>query len=80
MGPCSHITLPVSVGLGGSMAVALNALASVPATGGGGCFCARGPSIRSTLFPYSTVAGYRALIDSVDPVSVFETTIDTVPW
>jgi len=30
------ITLPVTVGLGGSMVVALNALASVPMTGGGG--------------------------------------------
>jgi len=36
MGACSPVTLPVTVGLGGSMAVALNALASVPATGGGG--------------------------------------------
>jgi len=36
MGACSPITLPVTVGLGGSMAVALNALAFVPETGGGG--------------------------------------------
>jgi len=34
-GACSPITLPVTVGLGGSMVVALIALASVPATGGG---------------------------------------------
>ena len=38
-GACSPITLPMTVGLGGSMADALNALASVPATGGGGRFC-----------------------------------------
>jgi len=61
------------------MAVALNALASVPAIGGGGHFCARGSSIRSTLLLYSMVAGHRAPIDSVDPVSVFEATIDTAP-
>jgi len=35
-GARSPIMLPVTVGLGGSMTVALNALASVPATGGGG--------------------------------------------
>jgi len=69
----------VTVGLGGSMVVALNALASIPMTGSGGRFCARGPSIRSTLFLYSTIAGYRAPIDSLDPVSVFKATIDTVP-
>jgi len=50
-GACSPITLLMTVGLGGSMAVALNALAPVPATGGGERFCARGLPIRSTLFP-----------------------------
>ena len=49
-GACSPITLPVTVGLGGSMAVALNALTSIPATGGGGRLCARGPSARSSNF------------------------------
>lgn len=35
-GSCSPIALPVTVRLGGSLAVALNALASVPETGSGG--------------------------------------------
>ena len=42
-GACCPITLPVTVGLGGSMAVALNALVSVPTTGG------RGALLRSRL-------------------------------
>ena len=42
--------LPVTVGLGESMAVALNALAPVPATGGGERFCAQGLPICSMLF------------------------------
>jgi len=42
MGAYSLITLPVTVGLGGSLAVALNALAPVPMTGGGEHFCAQG--------------------------------------
>ena len=45
------ITFPVTVGWGEDIAGALNALAPVPATGGGECFCARGSPIRSTLFP-----------------------------
>jgi len=49
-GACSPITLPVTVGLGGSTAVALNALAPVPVTGGKERFCARGLPICSTLF------------------------------
>jgi len=36
MGARSPIMFPVTVGLGGSMPVALNALTSIPATGGGG--------------------------------------------
>ena len=71
--------LPVTVVLGGSMAVRFNALTSVLATGSGGRFCARVPLIRSTLFPYSMVAGHRALVDPLDSVSVFEATIDTAP-
>ena len=36
------IMFPVTIGLGGSMAVTLNALASVPMTGGGGALlCSR---------------------------------------
>jgi len=49
-GACSPITLPVIVGLSGSMAAALNALAPVTVTGGGERFCTRGSPIRSTLF------------------------------
>ena len=47
---CSPIMLPVTVGLGGSMAIALNALTSIPTTGGGGRFFARGPSTRASYF------------------------------
>jgi len=79
MGACSPITLPVTVGLGGSMAVAFNALTSVLATSSGGRFCTRGSSIRLMLFPYSMVVGHRALVDSLDPVSVFEATINIAP-
>jgi len=50
-GACSPIMLPVTIGLGGSMTVALNALAPVPVAHGGVRFCARGLPIRSTLFP-----------------------------
>jgi len=39
-GACSPITLPVTIELGESMLVALNALAPVLAIGGGECFCA----------------------------------------
>jgi len=80
MGACSPITPPMSVGLGGSMAVALNALTSVPAKGGGERFCARGLLIRSTLFPYLTVAGYRALGRSLCRISVFKAMVDIVSW
>ena len=79
-GACSPITLPVIVGLGGSMAAALNALAPVPTTGGREHFCARGLPIRLTLFPYWTVARHRALIDSLDPIFVFRAMVDTAPW
>ena len=50
------ITLPVTVRLGENAAGALNALVPVPASGGGRRPCARGLSIRTSLFPYSTVA------------------------
>ena len=48
---CSPITLPVTVGLGGSTAAALTALAPVPVTDGVERFYARGSPICSTLFP-----------------------------
>ena len=69
------ITLPVTVGLGENTAGALNALVPVPASGGGRRPCARRLPIRSSLFPYSTVAGARALVDSQDVLSVFEATV-----
>jgi len=62
--------------LGESAADALNALVPVPVSGGGRRPCARGLSIRMSLFPYSTVTGARALIDSHDALSVFEATDD----
>ena len=68
------ITLPVTDGLGENAADALNALVPVPASDGGRRPCARGLSIRTSLFPYSTVAGARAPVDSHDALSVFEAT------
>jgi len=62
----------VTYGLGENTAGALNALVPVPASGGGRRPCARRLPIRSSLFPYSTVTGARALIDSQDALSVFE--------
>ena len=59
-------------GLGGNAAGALNALVPVHASGGGRRPCARCLLVRSSLFPYSTVVGARALIDSLDAFSVFE--------
>ena len=58
------ITLPVTDGLGENAAGALNALVPMPASGGGRRPCSRGLPIRTSLFPYSTVAGARALVDS----------------
>jgi len=69
------ITLPVTDVLGESAADALNALVPVPVSGGGRRPCARDPLIRMSLFPYSTVAGARALIDSHGALSVFEATV-----
>ena len=66
------ITLPVTDGLGENAAGALNVLVPVPASGGGRRPCARGLSIRTTLFPYSTIAGARPLVDSHDTLSAFE--------
>ena len=46
-----------------------------PRQAGGGVLCARGLLIRTSLFPYSTVAGARALIDSQDTLPVFMATV-----
>ena len=69
------ITLPVTGGLGENAAGVLNALVPVPVSGGGWRPCARGLPIRTSLFPYSTVAGARALVDSQDALSVFVATV-----
>jgi len=58
--------------LGENAIGALNALAPVPASGGGRRPCARRLPIRSSLLLYSTVAGARALFDLLDTLSVFE--------
>jgi len=65
----------VTDGLGENAAGALNALVPVPALGGGQRPYARGLPIRTSLFPYSTVAGARALVDSLDALSVFVATV-----
>ena len=61
--------------LGENATGALNALVPVRASGGGRRPCARRLPIRSSLFPYSTVVGARALIDSLDALSVFEAAV-----
>ena len=61
--------------LGENATGALNALVLVPVSGGGRCPCARRPPIRSSPFPYSTVACARALVDSQDNISVFEAAV-----
>jgi len=75
MGRVPVITSPVTSVLGGNAAGALNILALVRASGDGQCPCARRSSIRSGLFPYSTIAGARPLIDSLDAISVFEAAV-----
>jgi len=49
-GACSPITFPMIVGLGGTMAVVLNVLTSVPTTGDGGRFYARGLLAQPSYF------------------------------
>jgi len=61
--------------LGGNATGALNALVPVRASGGGRRPRARRLLVRSSLFPYSTVVGARALIDSLDALSVLEATV-----
>ena len=58
--------------LGENATDALNAVVLVRASGGGRRPCARRLPIRSSPFPYSTVVGARALVDSLDALSVFE--------
>jgi len=67
--------LPVTYVLGENATGALNALVPVPASGSGQRPCARRLPIRSSLLPYSTVAVARALIDSLDTLSVFEAVV-----
>ena len=47
----------------------------VRASGGGRRPRARRLLVRSSLFPYSTVVGARALIDSLDALSVLEAAV-----
>jgi len=61
--------------LGGEAFGALNAPALMRVSGGGRRPCARRFLIRSSPFPYSTVAGARPLIDSLDAVSVFDAAV-----
>ena len=62
-------------GLCENAAGALNALVLMPASGGGRRPCTQGLPIHTILFPYSTVAGARALVDSLDALSVFVATV-----
>jgi len=61
--------------LGENVTGALNALVPVRASGGGRRPCARRLPIRLSLFPYSMVVGARALIDSLDTLSVFDAAV-----
>ena len=58
--------------LGGEASGAFNAPARVRASGRGRRPCARRLPVRVSLFPYSTAANARPLIDSLDAISVFE--------
>ena len=69
------ITLPVTSVLGGKAAGAFNAPALVRVSVGGQCPCTRRLLVRSSLSPYSTVAGARPLSDSFDAFSVFEAVV-----
>jgi len=61
--------------LGENATGALNALIPVRALGDGRRPCARRLPVRSSLLPYSTVVGARALIDSLDALSVFDAAV-----
>ena len=69
------ITLPVTGVLGENTTGALNDLVPMRASGGGRRPCARRFPVRTSLFPYSTVAHAQALIDSLDAFSVFEAVV-----
>ena len=70
----------MTVRLGGNTAGALNALVPIPASGGGQRPCARGLSIRTSQFPYSTVAVRSSPVDSHDALPMFEAMVDIVLW
>ena len=70
------ITFPVTVGLGENMVGALNALAPIPATGGGLRPCAQGVSIRLSRFRIQRLLFSRSYVVSHDPLSVFEAMVD----
>jgi len=61
--------------LGENTTGALNALVPMRASRGGRRPCARRLPIRSSLFSYSMVVGARALINSLDSLSVFEAAV-----
>ena len=58
--------------LGGEASGAFNVPARVRASGGRRRPCARRLPVRVSLFPYSTAANARPLIDSLHAISVFE--------
>ena len=61
--------------LGENATSALNALVPMHALGSGQRPCVRRLPVRSSLFLYSTVVGARALIDSLDALSVFDAAV-----
>jgi len=72
---CLLLVMMLRIPNSGNAAGALNILVLVPASGGGRRPSARGLKTRTSLFPYSTVAGARALVDSQDALSVFVATV-----
>ena len=70
----------MTVGLGENAVGALNALVPVPASGGGRRPCARGSLVRTSQFRIRRLLFGRALVDSHDPLSVFEAMVDIVFW
>jgi len=72
MGACCPITLPVTVGLGGSTAVALNALASVAATGGVGALLRSRPTDSLDALFIIDGRGLSSARPFARPYSVFE--------
>ena len=74
------IMFPMTVGLGENTPGALNALVSISASGGGRRPCARGLSIRTSLFRIRWSLFGRASADSRDPFSVFKAMVGIVFW